>query len=107
LHIGLDKLAPLLDAYENLYIDTSCGFVLRSDDDFCVGDREILYDFFVKYQDRILFGTDSALVPGAVDEYVIQSFLTHTRFIHKLGLPYDILQKIAYEIVRSCLVWNL
>ena len=44
-----------------------------------------------------LFGTDFFLASGTVDEYTIESFLTHTRFIHKLRLHYDVLQKVAYE----------
>jgi predicted TIM-barrel fold metal-dependent hydrolase len=97
LHVGLERLSSLLDEYKNLSFDTSCGFVLRPEDDFFEADREIFWDFFVKYQDRIVFGTDTFITPENIDNDAVHTFLTHTRFIKKLRLPYDVLQKIAYE----------
>lgn len=97
LHVGLDRLSELFNQYENLYIDTSCGFFIRWADQIYEEDREVYYKFFHLYQDRILFGSDSNLTPGGIDEYLVQGFLCHTRFIHQLKLPYEILQKVSHE----------
>lgn len=97
LHIGVERLEALLDEYNNLYIDTSCGFYLRWADTLYEKDREMLWAFFMKYKDRILFGTDSGVAPDAIDEYLVQGFLCHARFIHQLRLPYDVLQMVAHQ----------
>jgi hypothetical protein len=60
-------------------------------------DRIILWDFFKKYRDRIVFGTDSGVAPDKIDEYLIQGFLCHARFISQLRLPFDVLQEVAYK----------
>jgi len=95
-YVSLKRLSEIFDKHENMYIDTSVGCYLRWADDLHEEDRKIYYDFFVKYQDRILFGTDSALKCGGVDEYLVQSFLCHARFINKLRLPHEVLQKVAH-----------
>ena len=97
LHIGLERLSTLLDKYDNLYIDTSCGFYVRWADVLYEKDRKILWEFFIKYKDRILFGTDSSLAPNVIDEYLVQGFLCHARFILQLRLPYNILQMISHQ----------
>lgn len=97
LYMGIQNLARLFDEYENLYIDTSCGFYLRWADRMFDEERHIYRDFIRTYEDRILFGTDSALNFGGVDEYLVQSFLCHARFINHLRLPDQTLQKVAHE----------
>jgi predicted TIM-barrel fold metal-dependent hydrolase len=97
IHLGLDRLSQLFDEYENLYIDSSCGFFLRWADTFYEEDRIVLRNFFHKYQDRILFGSDTALATEEVDEYLVQSFLCHARFVLQLRLEYDVLQKVAHR----------
>jgi predicted TIM-barrel fold metal-dependent hydrolase len=54
LSTELDRLAEMLDTYPNFYVDPSARFKngLRY-------NTPAIYDFFIKYQDRILFGTDS------------------------------------------------
>ncbi len=96
LYMGIDKLSALLDNYKNLYFDTSVGFFLRWADTLYDWDRDVIKEFVIKYQDRILFGSDSNLVPGGIDEYLAQGFLCHARFIHDLRLPYDVLEKVAH-----------
>jgi predicted TIM-barrel fold metal-dependent hydrolase len=51
-----DGLAKTFDTYPNLYVDCSARlrFMYRY-------HRQAAHDFFVKYQDRILFGTDAFL----------------------------------------------
>ncbi len=97
LHIGLERLSQLFDEYENLYIDSSCGFYVRWADTLYEEDRQVYWDFFLKYRDRILFGTDSGVAPDMIDEYLVQGFLCHARFILQLRLPYDVLQQVAFK----------
>ena len=52
----LDELAKLLDLHENLFVE--CGARLRF---FYRYHPQAIRDFFVQYQDRILFGTDVVL----------------------------------------------
>lgn len=63
IHLGLaedlDFMAGLLDKYPNVYVDTSARVP-----EFGRHPAEKVRAFFVKYQDRILFGTDLALGPG-------------------------------------------
>jgi len=98
LHVGLERLSDLFDKYENLYTDTSCGFYLRPFDHLYPEDKEILRNFFLDYEDRLLFGTDAPLAPGAAeDDYFVQGFLCHPRFISQLTLPHETLQKVAHK----------
>jgi predicted TIM-barrel fold metal-dependent hydrolase len=97
LHVGLERLTELLETYENLYIDSSCGMYLRWADDFIESDRVILHDFIEKWSERILFGTDAALAPNSLDAYAVQGFLCHARFILKLGLNDKTLQDVAWR----------
>ena len=51
----LPRLADLLDTYPNMYIDLTPGIEMYHN--FSVKVEEAR-DFFIKYQDRIMFGTD-------------------------------------------------
>lgn len=97
LHVGLERLSSLMAEHANLSIDSSCGFYLRWADNLYEDDRRTLWDFFQRHSERILFGTDSGLAPGIIDESLIQGFLCHARFISQLRLPYDTLQRVAHE----------
>ena len=56
LTFNLQQLAETLDKYPNFFVDCSARTRI-------LGrlNRPAVHDFFVKYQDRILFGTDSGL----------------------------------------------
>ena len=98
LHVGLDRLTELFQTYPNLYIDSSCGMYLRWADEFIEDDRLLLRNFVERWSDRILFGTDSSLSPDVgVDEYAVQGFLCHPRFMLKLRLSDATLQKVAWR----------
>ena len=103
LHVGLDRLQSLMQEYKNLYIDSSCGMYLRWADDFIEEDRIVLRDFVERWSERILFGTDADIKPGSLDEYAIQGFLCHTRFILKLGLTDKALQDVAWRTSNNLL----
>ena len=58
----------------------------------------LLRDFFIKYQDRIMFATDIYYEKsiGEDKKYIFEN-KGHIRFLNKLELPDDVLQKIAYK----------
>jgi predicted TIM-barrel fold metal-dependent hydrolase len=97
LYVGIDRLAELFSEYENLYIDSSCSMVLRWADDFSEEVRTLLCDFIEKWSERILFGSDGGLFPGSIDDYAVQSFLCHARFMSKLWLNDKALQDVAWR----------
>jgi predicted TIM-barrel fold metal-dependent hydrolase len=96
LHIGWDRLGQLFSEHPNLHADTSCGCVVRHGDQMYEQDRRKLNAFFCKWQDRLLFGTDVCLETGCVDEYLLQHFVNHVRFIHQLQLPDAPLQAVMH-----------
>ena len=103
LHVGPNRLQNLFKEYKNLYIDSSCGMYLRWADDFIEEDRIILRDFIENWSERILFGTDADIRPGSIDEYAVQGFLCHSRFMLKLGLSDKALQDVAWRTTNNLL----
>lgn len=97
MHLGLERLRRLLETHENLYLDTSCGFVVRWCDTLYPQDADTLREFFMDFPDRIMFGTDSNIRIGQPDQYAVESFLAHVRFLHQLHLPQNILRKVAAQ----------
>lgn len=97
LYLGLDALSRLFDQYPNLYIDTSVGCFVRWCDQLYEEDRQRWYDFFTRYPDRILFGTDTDLSDAGICEYQKEAFVSHLRFIHHLRLPYETLQMVCWR----------
>ncbi len=59
--IDLDQMADLLDKHPNLYTDLSMGGGIARYHRYLKQDLETIRDFVVKYQDRILFGSDIIL----------------------------------------------
>ncbi len=96
IHVGWERLDRLFTEHPNLHTDTSCGCIVRPDDQMDEADRVRLHEVFCKWQDRILFGTDVMLEPGHVDEYLLQHFRNHVRFIHQLRLPDGALQAVMH-----------
>ena len=103
----LATVAELLEAHPNVTID----FSARIDE---LGRQPYTaHDFFVEYQDRILFGLDMPISPEAYrcyfrlletrDEHFdypdyIGRFGVYTRWkLYGLDLPDDILRKVYYE----------
>jgi predicted TIM-barrel fold metal-dependent hydrolase len=97
LYVGPERLKQLFMEYENLYVDTTVGMYLRWADEFAESDRLYLRDFVETWAERLLFGTDADLFPGGTDEYAVQSFLCHTRFLLKLCLSHKTLQDVAWR----------
>jgi predicted TIM-barrel fold metal-dependent hydrolase len=59
--INLDQCSELLDKYPNLYIDLSMGGGIKRYHRYFRQDLEKVKEFILKYQDRILFGSDIIL----------------------------------------------
>lgn len=97
LHVGLKRQQQLLREYENLYIESSCGMYLRWADDFIEEDRVVLRDFIENWSERLMFGTDAVMKPGSLDDYAVQSFLCHVRFMLKLSMSDQALQDVAWR----------
>ncbi len=106
----LASVARLLDAHPNVVVD----FSARIDE---LGRQPYTaHDFFVAYQDRILFGLDMPVSPEAYrcyyrlletrDEYFdypdyIGRFGVYTRWkLYGLDLPDGVLKKVYYENAR-------
>ncbi|MHC4177993.1 MAG: amidohydrolase family protein [Planctomycetota bacterium] len=104
----LDYLAYMLTTYPNLHVDLAARF-----QQFHRMDRERLRDFMIRYQDRILFGTDIGRVGedarGFAERYhrcflllqsdkkVKGSFFDNKTERRGLALPRDVLEKIYYR----------
>jgi len=61
--INLDKCASFLDKYPDLYIDLSMGGGIERYFQYTTEDMPRIRDFILKYQDRVLVGTDLILAP--------------------------------------------
>jgi len=59
--IHLDVIAKLLDKHPNLYTDLSMGSGITAYHRYLKQDLETIRNFVIKYQDRILFGSDIIL----------------------------------------------
>jgi predicted TIM-barrel fold metal-dependent hydrolase len=120
-HLGslehdLDGLAERLDKYPNLYIDTSAR-----KPDLARHPVEKVHDFFVRYQDRIMYGVDLDPChfpePGPIpdekrktytanlekayrSDYLFFSHVGKTKFgeneVECLGLPRSVLEKFYH-----------
>jgi hypothetical protein len=103
----LAAVSELLDGHPNVFVD----FSARIDE---LGRQPYTaHDFFVRYQERILFGLDMPVSPEAYrcyfrfletrDEYFdypdyIGRFGVYTRWkLYGLGLPDGVLRKVYYE----------
>jgi predicted TIM-barrel fold metal-dependent hydrolase len=65
--IHLDVIAELLDKHPNLYTDMSHGSGITTYHRYLRQDLETIRNFVIKYQDRILFGSDLILAIGTND----------------------------------------
>jgi predicted TIM-barrel fold metal-dependent hydrolase len=97
----LGRLGKMMDAMPNLYVDV--GAVL-----YDIGRQpRAAHDFFIKYQDRILFGKDSYQpeeypyywrVFETNDDYFDYYRPYHAFWkLYGIGLPDEVLRKVYYE----------
>ena len=97
LYLGLDRLDDLLDRHENLHVDTSGGFLLNDDDDFYPRDRNLIKPFVLKQADRLLYASDAATETHVSQEEQRALQRCRMRFIKRLMLPDDALQKVCHR----------
>ena len=130
-HFGNDpeepeRVAALLRRLPNLYVDTAARIGELGRDDKA-GRREVVRKIFIEYADRILFGTDTMVMPGSLilgapeerphtAEDADHFFDAHVRFfetsdrhfqhptpiqgdwtISGIDLPEEVLRKIYWE----------
>lgn len=95
LHLGWERLDALFTGYPNLYVDTTVGCTLRFFDDFYPQDKAFLRAVFIKWADRILYGTDH-FWQGYGNAGIEHLGNEHMNFLRALDLPHDVLQKICY-----------
>ena len=97
LHVGWDRLEQIFEEYPNVYTDTSIGCFVRWGDVMYPEDQKKLRDFFIKYSDRIVFGTDIGVGINQHQETYRLSLMGHMLFIRQLRLPYSELQKVSHQ----------
>ena len=124
-HLGslehdLDALAKLLDKYPNFAVDTSG--VRRIVSLFLTG-RDKVWEFFIKYQDRIMYGSDRSVrdqlemseekfqesfgelkeaFQSGWDYYTTDKTFTLKGYeVRGLGLPQDVLKKLFYTNAKK------
>jgi predicted TIM-barrel fold metal-dependent hydrolase len=117
-HVGscaenLAWVGEQLDKHSNMYIDTAARNNLLGRQPYTARD------FFIKHQDRILFGTDYFAIPGSSEKDTRDFYADHYRFfetydeyfrayrnwglgqgrwnIYGLGLPDEVLKKFYAE----------
>jgi predicted TIM-barrel fold metal-dependent hydrolase len=85
LEYDVDVLAARLDRYPNFAVDISARLV-----DLAVQDSDKVRQFFIQYQDRILFGTDVVMRqrPSLMDEAGRTAALQALRDTYQLHLAY-------------------
>jgi predicted TIM-barrel fold metal-dependent hydrolase len=109
MDMQLDELAERLDRYPNFAVDTAARVM-----SLVLQPRDRVRAFLIRYQDRILYGTDLNFYPGSEDLVVAQAwqkaygldwrfFATDDRFYYKdvrtrgLALPPAVLQKLYHD----------
>jgi len=103
--MGHTKLAGLFARHPNLYLDTSAGYILQDGDYLTDEERARIRPFFIRWADRILFGTDANAwweYPETVSEHEIRRHIYNhvhpfKRFIQHLYLPQPVLSKVAHQ----------
>ena len=111
LEWSVDGLAAFLDRYPNTVVDLAArmGQVEFQSNQ----DRDKVRRFFIRYQDRLLYGTDTTQEPGAAPQEIRreahENWLRDWRYlnteqtfqvpeldapVHGLGLPREVIRKI-------------
>jgi len=104
----IDYLRYMLSTYPNLYIDLSATFQYIP-----LVNRENLRDFYIEYQDRILYGTDGGRVPDNSIQNIAGRYANTFAILETdqtvnggffgnnptkgLDLPREVLEKIYYR----------
>ena len=100
---GMAKLAGIFDKYPNVFVDVAFTHNMRQPTHYTVGKAR---EFYIKYRDRILFGTDvfaaGAAASGFLNERKVLETDQVTSGLHGgpklegLKLPDAVLNHIYY-----------
>lgn len=102
LHLGWERLGRLFDRHPNLHADTSIGCWVNEGDRMYGNDVRRIREFFIKYHDRMLFGTDYFITDRAGDDTINDGTgktaiaKSHIRFVRQLRLPDEALQDVMH-----------
>lgn len=92
LEWSVDELAKRLDKFPDLKVDVSARIAhLQSQS---IRDREHVRDFLIRYQDRIMYGTDVGVTPQETDYQAKSAQLVSRWREHFLYLATDSVMKI-------------
>lgn len=85
LEYDVDEVAARLDRYPNFAVDISARLA-----DLAIQDSKKVRDFFVKYQDRILFGTDVVMrqAPSSLPALERDQLLHTLRQVYEMHIVY-------------------
>jgi len=98
--MGYGPLGALLDRHSNLYTDGSSAWSIGPYHHLTPSEIETIRPFAIRYQDRLIFGTDFSIHVPKPDEdvtYWMNFYTGYIRFILQLELPAPVLSKIAYK----------
>lgn len=104
-----DKVAEFLENHPNASVDTAARQA-----DFMLQKKEKVRDFFVRFQDRILYGTDwstnvdtwgqdESLWPKKIEKIVNSVHWSYRYFEEDLDLPDEVLRKFYFDNARTVL----
>lgn len=100
---NLSSLEDLMGDYSNLYLDISFGYVDFMQDGFERFNQDIdkYRNFFLKYQDRLLFGTDAVVTDANFKDeaWLTAAFNVYKEFLEKENFTFKIEQpkKIDFQ----------
>lgn len=118
LEWNLDELAKRLDRYPNMRVDLSRITNLQL---HTLNNRQKTRSFFIKYQDRLVYGTDKAINPdtdaAALSKSIHDAWIRDWLFfvtddsinlpgfgqLNGLKLPADVIDKIYYKNAKNWL----
>jgi predicted TIM-barrel fold metal-dependent hydrolase len=122
LEWNLDELAKRLDRFPNMRVDLSRITNLQL---HTLNDREKTRNFFIKYQDRLVYGTDKAINasndPTGLSKSIHDAWLRDWIFfvtddsiklpgfgnLNGLKLPTEVIDKIYYKNAKNWLSINI
>jgi sialate O-acetylesterase len=100
---GLDKLAGIFDQYPNIFVDLAYVHNMRQTARYTVSKA---WDFYIKYRDRLLFGTDVFAADAGADKFMnerriletsqVTSGLSRGPLLEGFNLPDSVLNHIYY-----------
>lgn len=100
---GMDKLAGIFDKYPNVFVDLAFTHNMRQSANYTVSKAR---DFYIKYRDRILFGSDVFAAGGGASGFLNERKVLETDQVTNglhggpklegLNLPDPVLNHIYY-----------